>query len=161
MEQPNPSAESRFKAIYAQYAKPLYLRLLQQTGDADRAQQVLKLVFREVRQKLTEEAAPEQLWLEMLAEKQLASFPDEQVTVVEMAEPAAEMITAPKKKRKLAWLWCLLPILLVLLLVGLWAGYGWLAAMEAVPAVDLGYEWFDRVVYPLFQSIEPFEYFSF
>ena len=43
MEQPNPSAESRFKAIYAQYAKPLYLRLLQQTGDADRAQQVLKL----------------------------------------------------------------------------------------------------------------------
>ena len=170
--------EAAFRALFHTYAAPAYQLLLQKCDDKALARALLKHVYRGLKEQ--EDADPTALWINALAEKRIDAhlFYQKETNAVWQAlspqpalpqatQPATEEATLPPEpvsvqpasiahaagpacKRRGGGRVALLCILVAMTACVLWVMAGLLMDVQALPRLDLGYDWFNTAVFQLF-----------
>ena len=168
MEQIHNGDKDAFRTFYSRYNKSVYRMAVRETNDQLQAVAVVKAVFQEIYQFLKKEGVYEgnlYTWLDQLTEKHLrlreapqnayrneASYTEEAAAEITRRaaekDPAAADVSPPKAPNKSG-----LPTIIALSLLSLvliWVMMGMLGNMGVIPRLDLGYDWFNAHLYPLF-----------
>ena len=143
-----------FRAFYTHYNKHVYNMAFHGTNDQTKAVTVVKAVFQEIYHTLKTESVYTgdiNAWLIELTEKYIAMFITPQ-SENELAKPntadAVEVTPAKKAKTNsgngLLVVLCLFSVMLVWVIVGILGSFG------VIPQINLGYDWFNVNLYPLF-----------
>ena len=165
-----------FQTLYSENARDVYLRAFSALADENRAKETVKRVFAAVYRELRAASGPvnldqriAQLTGEAIAELQTlrlsdpapapSAWPEEPATQPNPAPepdplPPPPVRDAPPRRKKRrgnkAGNVLLAIVVLLLSLLILWIICGILMDLGVLPYTDLGYQWFNETVYPLF-----------
>ena len=157
-----------FRALYSEYSRDVYLTAQQALQSDALARAVVRQVFLRIHRELLAAAAPldtdaridaltnEEIRVQRIAsgdtgEAILRDAPTpRRVTRYRECAPAGEPLLPQARPRMGAGRVAAAVLVALFLLVFLWALAGILMSLGVLPAADLGYGWFDRVVFRLF-----------